>query len=71
LSADAALKATGVRLLELRLATGLGGKAYYVLGGPLHLIEEAAETAGTACGAQLVNVELIANPDPDTAERLP
>ncbi len=70
-SADAAVKATGVRLLELRLATGLGGKAYYVLGGLLHLVEEAAASGAEACGGALVNVELIANPDSDSAERLP
>ncbi len=70
-SADVAIKATGLRLLELRLATGLGGKAYYVLGGVLHLVEEAAEAGAQACGSNLVAVELIANPDPDAAEHLP
>lgn len=70
-SADAAVKATGVSLLELRLATGLGGKAYYVLGGALHLIEAAAEAGAQAAGGQLINVELIANPAPDAAGRLP
>ena len=70
-SADAAVKAAGVRLLELRLATGIGGKAYYVLGGPLHLLEEAAEAGARACGDRLVNLEVIANPAMDAATRLP
>lgn len=70
-AADAALKATGVRLIELRLATGLGGKAYFVLGGSLHLVEEAADVGTAASAGALVGVEIIANPDPLAAERMP
>ena len=70
-AADAALKAAEVRLVELRLATGLGGKAYFVLAGALHWVEAAAEAAAEACGrGRLVGVELIANPHSDTAGRL-
>ena len=70
-AADAAVKAAEVRLVELRLATGLGGKAYFVLAGDLFFVEAAVEAATDAAGRErLVNVELIANPHPDAAGRL-
>ena len=46
-AADAGVKAANVRLLELRLADGLGGKGYLLFGGPVAEVTAAVE-AGTA-----------------------
>ena len=69
LSADAACKAAEVRLLEVRLATGLGGKSYYIVTGELHDVE-AAVGAGRELleSGQLQNTEIIARPAPDFTE---
>jgi len=69
-AADAAVKAAEVRLVELRLATGLGGKAYFVLAGEQHHIEAALEAGIEAAGAGLVGAEVINNPHPDAADRI-
>jgi len=69
LSADAACKAADVRLLEVRLATGLGGKSYYIVTGELPDVEAAVEAGGDLLEAgQLQNTEVIPRPDPDFAE---
>jgi microcompartment protein CcmL/EutN len=43
--ADAALKSTTVRLARLRLADGLGGKAYLLLDGEIAEVDAACEIA--------------------------
>ncbi len=45
-AADAGLKGARVRLLELRLADDLGGKAYLLFDGPVAEVEAAVEIAG-------------------------
>lgn len=40
-AADAAVKGAGVDLLEIRLADGLGGKAYALFGGEVHDVQAA------------------------------
>jgi microcompartment protein CcmL/EutN len=50
-AADAGVKGARVRLLELRLADGLGGKAYLLFGGPLAEVEAAVEIGGARAGA--------------------
>jgi len=70
-AADAAVKAAEVELLELRLARGIGGKAYLVLAGELFWIQAAVDAASQGAGSdRLVNVEVIANPHPDASSRL-
>ena len=70
-AADASVKAAEVEVVELRLATGLGGKAYFVVAGDLAAVEAAAEAAtAEAGGDKLVNAEIIANPHPDMSERI-
>jgi microcompartment protein CcmL/EutN len=66
LAADAAAKATGVHLLELQLARGLGGKAFFTLTGELTDVEAsvAAAVAAVAPGL-LVTAEIIAAPHDD------
>lgn len=50
-AADAGVKGARVRLLEMRLADGLGGKAYLLFGGPLAEVEAAVELGGARAGA--------------------
>lgn len=69
LAADAAAKEAGIRLLEIRLANGLGGKSFVTLTGEIPDLEAAME-AGTekvkAIGA-LVRTAVIPRPHPDLA----
>jgi len=69
LSADAACKAADVSLLELRLASGIGGKAYYIVSGLLHDVEAALDAGrGILAQSQLVRTEVIPRPAPDFAD---
>jgi microcompartment protein CcmL/EutN len=45
-AADAGVKGARVRLLELRLADGLGGKGYLLFDGPVAEVEAAVEIGG-------------------------
>lgn len=71
LAADAAAKAAVVRLIEMQLARGIGGKAYFVLTGALAEIEAAVEAGLGAVAAGLVcGTEIIAAPHDDLVARL-
>ncbi|MDL2307689.1 BMC domain-containing protein [Desulfovibrio sp. OttesenSCG-928-C06] len=50
-AADAAVKASGVQLLDVRTALGLGGKAYVLLGGDVAAVQAAVES-GSARAAE-------------------
>jgi bacterial microcompartment shell protein len=50
-AADAGVKGARVRLLELRLADGLGGKAYLLFGGAVADVEAAVEIGRARIGA--------------------
>lgn len=66
-AADAAAKSANVRLLEVRLAMALGGKAFFTLTGDVASVQAAVE-AGRAVIAEagmLVNAVVIARPHPD------
>lgn len=64
--ADMALKRTQVHLLDLRLAQGIGGKAYFILTGPLPEIEEAKRhVVEEAEPGMLTNAEVIPAPHQD------
>ena len=66
LAADAAAKAAAVTVLELRLAVGIGGKAFFTLAGPLPDVEAAVAAAQGAIEAGLLcAVEIIAAPHDD------
>lgn len=72
LSADRAAKAANVRLLQLHLARGIGGKSMLTLTGALVDVQaavSAAESAAEAAG-RLVAVRVVPNPHPDFAARL-
>jgi len=71
-SADAAVKAADVELVELRLATGIGGKSFVALTGEVAAVHEAI-SCGVATqegqGMTLAHV-VIANPSPEVFESL-
>jgi microcompartment protein CcmL/EutN len=71
LACDAACKAAAVEVAELRLADGLGGKAYFVVAGEQGDVEAALFAAEhvTPTG-MLLGKELIARPHDDLYKRL-
>ncbi len=71
LAADAAAKAARVEVAELRLADGLGGKAYFVVAGEQADVEAAMFAAEhvTATG-MLLGREVIARPHQDLLAHL-
>jgi microcompartment protein CcmL/EutN len=71
LAADAAAKAALVRVIEMQLARGIGGKAYFALTGALDDIEAAVEAGVSAIDAgALIATEIIAAPHADFIARL-
>lgn len=71
-AADAAVKAADVKLLEVRLAMALGGKAFCTLTGSVGAVQAAVdagrrvlEEAGT-----LVNAVVLSRPHPDVYREL-
>ena len=71
LGADAACKTAEVTLLELRLAVGIGGKAFFTMTGELHDVEAAVEAAAGAFDRErLVATEIVAAPHADLTTRL-
>jgi microcompartment protein CcmL/EutN len=72
LAADAAAKAANITLIEIRLAKGLGGKAYVTLTGEIADVE-AAVTAGTSLVAPkglLLSQVIIPAPHDDLTEKI-
>jgi len=71
LAADAAAKAAEVRLLDLRLGQGLGGKGFFTMTGDLESIQ-AAVAAGQAVidAALVVGCEIIPRPHEDLHTKL-
>lgn len=67
LAADAAVKAGDIELVEVRIATGMGGKCFVTMTGDVADVKAAVE-AGARLAAQqgyLINTEVIANPHPE------
>lgn len=62
-AADGGLKTGEVSLIELRLAMGLGGQAFFTLTGELSSVEAAIERASELAGEALIEARLIPNPD--------
>jgi microcompartment protein CcmL/EutN len=63
-AADAAVKTASVRLLEIRLAMALGGKAFVTLTGDVGAVTAAVAAAAGVCAERgmLVNRVVIPNP---------
>ncbi len=66
-AADTAAKAASVRLLEIRLAMAIGGKAFVTLTGDVSAVRTAVDAGAAKAGKQgmLVNKVVIANPRPE------
>lgn len=65
--ADAAVKAAQVRLLEIRLAMALGGKAFVTLTGSVAAVRSAVEAGAAVVSAKglLTNKVVIPQPRPE------
>lgn len=64
-AADAAAKASRVRLFEIRLGLGIGGKSFFKLSGEVADVKAAVAAAqGSATGGQVVSSCVIPAPDP-------
>ncbi|SMB90959.1 Carboxysome shell and ethanolamine utilization microcompartment protein CcmL/EutN [Thermanaeromonas toyohensis ToBE] len=65
-AADAAAKAAKVKLLEVRLARGMGGKAFVLLTGDVGAVTAAVDSASKLAEEEgmLVGTTILANPDP-------
>jgi microcompartment protein CcmL/EutN len=70
-AADKAAKAAAIKLVEIRLANGLGGKAYFVMTGELTDMEAAVAAAKEQVKTEglLAGCEIIAAPHPDLIEQ--
>ena len=69
-AADSAVKRSDVRLLRLVAGQGIHGKSYFVLGGDVAAVQEAAEAAEQALGRDCVECVVIPRPDPALAVAL-
>jgi microcompartment protein CcmL/EutN len=69
-AADRALKTAPVTLHRLRLANGLGGKAFFTLSGTVSDVGAAVEAAerDAAAGRQFVASQVLARPHPEFLE---
>ncbi|HNJ44352.1 MAG TPA: BMC domain-containing protein, partial [Acidobacteriota bacterium] len=63
-AADAAAKTADVRLLEIRLAMALGGKAFVTMTGTVAAVQAAVSAGAAVLGAKglLVNKVVIPRP---------
>lgn len=70
LAADRCLKELDSNILELRLGSGLSGKAVFTLTGPLHMLDEVSDLVQSLIGERVVRIERIAQPHPDLPRHL-
>ena len=71
LAGDRAVKAAEVQLVQMRLARGLGGKAFFVITGELHQVEAGVEAGrGIIHDGMLQTSEIIARPHADLVRAL-
>lgn len=68
--ADVAAKTAPVVLRDMRLAVGIGGKAFFSLTGELADVQAAAEAAAERAGGQLLALEIIPAPAAEIYGRL-
>jgi microcompartment protein CcmL/EutN len=61
-AADAAAKAAEVDVLDVRLAMGLGGKAFCLLSGDVGAVEQAVDAGGAAAAAEGLLVRKVVIP---------
>lgn len=65
LGADAAVKAAEVTLLEVRLGTGIGGKAFVTMTGDVAAVEASVEAAAVKARKEGMLVSSVLIPSPD------
>lgn len=71
LSADAAAKAAEVKLMEIRLGTGLGGKSYILLTGTVSAAKAAVQAGcQTRDEGLMMSSVVIPSPHPELAEAI-
>lgn len=70
-AADIAAKTAEVKIVEVRLANGLGGKAFFVMTGELYSVEASVEAAHRFVMSEgaLAGKEIIPAPHPDLIEK--
>ncbi len=69
-AADSAVKRSAVRLLRLVTGQGINGKSYFVLGGDVASVKEAAQAARDSLGRELVETVVLPRPDAAVAAAL-
>ena len=71
-AADAAVKAATVRLIEVRLAMAMGGKAFVTMTGSVAAVDTAVAVAAAVVGRRglLVEKVVIAQPRPELLSEL-
>ena len=71
-SADAAVKAADVQLLEVRLGTGIGGKSFVTMTGEVAAVREAVSCGISTPQAEGMTVSsvVIPNPHPELLDSL-
>jgi bacterial microcompartment shell protein len=62
--ADAAVKAASVRLIEIRLAMALGGKAFVTLTGDVAAVQSAVDSGAALIGEKGLLVNKVVIPQP-------
>jgi microcompartment protein CcmL/EutN len=69
--ADKAAKASPIKLVEIRLANGLGGKGFFVMTGELSDVQASVDAAVEYIKAEglLAGSEIIAAPHPDLIDK--
>ncbi|XVG94853.1 BMC domain-containing protein [Eubacteriales bacterium KG127] len=69
---DAVLKVADLEAIELRLATGLGGKAYFVFTGDVAAVKAGIEVGKEIIGGNgmLIDAEVIPSPSKKLIEKL-
>ena len=70
--ADAMVKSANVKLIEVRLAMALGGKAFATITGSVSAVRSALDSGAQAVGRKglLVNKVLIPNPRPELLQEM-
>ena len=72
IAADAVLKCADLEAVELRLGTGLGGKAYFTFTGDVAAVKSGVETGVNSIGEKgmLINAEVIPSPSAKLVDTL-
>lgn len=72
LASDTAVKSTDIRLIEIRLGTGLGGKSFVLMTGDVSAVKYAVEATIDAHGEEgmIVNTVVIPSVHPELLDTL-